>query len=194
MWGKLVSSVFAERMMVFVALNWLFFCFIVLGAFLADTGFVKVVEVPFERKPLDVEGSLDYFSMFLFTFVFNLFLSGFLLLTVTGAIFFPLSFGFLLFRGFLWGVLLYNLDVSAFLAVLPTIVLEGEAYVFAALAGFLLGLSWLKPKWVYGDEQLSRGDSFRRAVGECKELYLMVIILLLVAAAVETATIAVTGF
>jgi len=183
MWGKLVSSVFAERMMVFVALNWLFFCFIVLGAFLADTGFVKVVE-----------GSLDYFSRFLFTFVFNLFLSGFLLLTVTGAIFFPLSFGFLLFRGFLWGVLLYNLDVSAFLAVLPTIVLEGEAYVFAALAGFLLGLSWLKPKWVYGDEQLSRGDSFRRAVGECKELYLMVIILLLVAAAVETATIAVTGF
>jgi len=68
--------------------------------------------------------------------------------------------------------------------LLPVVILEGEAYVFAAAAGALTGFSWISPK-----AGLSRRQAFEKALKECLKIYLFVTALLLVSAAVETATI-----
>jgi uncharacterized membrane protein SpoIIM required for sporulation len=78
-----------------------------------------------------------------------------------------------------------------FLAALPTLILEGEAYVLAALAGVNIGLSWLTPNWVYKQEKesLSRSEALRRAFRQSAYVYVFVVILLLAAAIVETLTL-----
>jgi len=72
---------------------------------------------------------------------------------------------------------------------MPTLVIEGEGHTLAALAGINLGLSWLKPKWAYKGEGLSRSEAVRRALKDCMYTYVLVAILLFVAAVVEAATI-----
>jgi hypothetical protein len=109
--------------------------------------------------------------------------------TLPGFVFFPLSVVFLGFRAFLWGLLVFQLPTWALLIALPTILLEGEGYVFAAVAGTVVGTSWLKPQWLFGGENMRRIDSLKRALRECFSLYIVVIVLLFVAAIVETTTI-----
>lgn len=128
-------------------------------------------------------------SMFIAIFVFNFVISAFTIVTLPGIVFFPLSIFFLLFRGVLWGLLLYSLPTWLFLAVMPTFVLEGEAYVFAALSGAIVGFSWIKPTFVYPDEALSRINAFKKSIKELLRLYVFVALLLLLAAVVETVTI-----
>ncbi len=122
-------------------------------------------------------------------FFFNLALSSFVFVTLPGIAFFPLSAGFLLFRGFLWGLLLYESPNWLFAASLPTVVLEGEAYVFAAAAGTIIGASWIKPALVHGKSELSRVQAFKKSLKECLTIYAIVVVLLFVAAIVEAATI-----
>ncbi|MGQ9459968.1 MAG: stage II sporulation protein M [Candidatus Bathyarchaeaceae archaeon] len=104
-------------------------------------------------------------------FFFNLVLSGFVLVTLSGLAFFVLPLVFLFVRAFLWGVLLNGLSTSMFLAAFPTLILEGEGYVLAALAGINLGMSWFKPKRVYGEEELSRIESVKMALKDCLRIY-----------------------
>ena len=75
-----------------------------------------------------------------------------------------------------------------FLTVLPTFVLEGEAYVFAALAGSLAGSSWIRPAYVYREEALSRVVALKKSLEECLRVYVFVAMLLFMAAVVETGT------
>jgi uncharacterized membrane protein SpoIIM required for sporulation len=126
-------------------------------------------------------------------FVFNFVLSAIIVVTLPGIVFFPLSAGFLLFRAVLWGLLLYGLPNWLFLAVLPTLVLEGEAYVFAGVAGAVVGVSWVRPKILYREGNLSGVEAFKKALRECLRLYFFVAVLLFVAAIVETATIILMG-
>jgi hypothetical protein len=70
----------------------------------------------------------------LFIFAFNLVLSAFIVVTLPGFFFFPLSVLTLGLRAVLWGLLLFQFPLGYFLAALPTVVLEGEAYVIAARA------------------------------------------------------------
>ena len=138
-----------------------------------------VTEVsPFEQ--------ISGFLLFGFIFVFNLVLSGFAFVTLTGLVFFVLSPVLLCVRGLLWGVLFAVSPSSRFLVMLPTIILEGEGYVFAGLAGVILGLSWLKPAWAYGGESLSRSQALKKALKDCVYIYVLVVSLLLAAALVET--------
>jgi hypothetical protein len=130
-----------------------------------------------------------WLGMILGIFAFNLALSSFLFVTLPGLLFFPLSAVLLVYRGFLWGVLLYVLPTSVFALALPTIVLEGEAYVFAAVAGTLLGASWTKALRVYRVEGLSRAEALKMALNECSRMYVFVIIFLLAAAFAETVVI-----
>jgi hypothetical protein len=119
--------------------------------FFAQAGLFGVSFCPFgDVSPL--RGS-DPFLLFGVILVSNLILSGFVFLTLSGLIFFALSPILLSFRALLLGVLLNGLSTSSFIVALPTIVLEGEGYVFAALGGVILGLSWLRPKWVYNGEE-----------------------------------------
>ncbi len=122
-------------------------------------------------------------------FFFNLIFSAFVVVTLPGIAFFPLSAGFLLFRAVLWGLALYAVPAWMFLAVLPTFVLEGEAYVLSAVAGLGLGLSWFRPKCMFKSESYSRLEAFRKAVRECAYMYVSVVAILFVATVVETATI-----
>jgi len=62
-------------------------------------------------------------------------------------------------------------------------------YVLAALAGVILGLSWLKPRSVYPGAELSRYEAVRRASRECMRIYVLVVLVLFIAAVVETVTL-----
>lgn len=70
---------------------------------------------------------------------------------------------------------------------LPTIILEGEAYVFACVAGMVVGVSWLKPSLLYDD--LDRKESLKLSTRECLKLYSVVLILLAFAALLESFTL-----
>ena len=117
-------------------------------------------------------------------------LSAFVAVTLPGIVFFPLSSAFLIVRAVLWGLLLYPLPSWLFLAVLPVLILEGEAYVIAAVAGTVAGLSWVKPGWMSRGAELSRWEALKTALEEGIHLYKAVVALLFVAAIVETVTIA----
>jgi len=181
-------EVLSRRGYFFAVMNILYFGSILIAVLLAYFLFqpvlyeLGVVEVP------EVLVGVDWPLMLVGIFLFNLALSGFLVVTLPGLVFFPLSAAALAYRAFLWGLLLSQLPTPLFLAVLPTLILEGEAYVFAGVAGVVLGLSWLKPEWICG-QGLSRSEAFKRALRECGYLYIVVAGILLVAAIVETATI-----
>lgn len=183
-----IVSVASRRGWWLVILNWLFFSFVAVGSLLSASAHLNQFSLlpaseafPFEqRSPLLLFGSL---------LVFNLIVSGFVVVTLTGFGFFALSPILLSYRGFLWGVLLAQSSTSSFLFVLPTIVLEGEGYVFAALAGMLTGLSWLKPEWDYSGESLSRSQALKRALKDSVYIYALVALFLFLAAIVETLTL-----
>jgi hypothetical protein len=126
-------------------------------------------------------------------FLSNLVLSSFIVVSVPGIVFFPLSTVFLVYRGIIWGLLLHQLPTWVVLAAMPTIVLEGSGYSLAAVAGTLAGVSWIKPNWVYAEENLTRNQAFRRALKECLVLYAFVGMILLFAAGVEAATLLAMG-
>jgi uncharacterized membrane protein SpoIIM required for sporulation len=119
----------------------------------------------------------------------NLFVSGFLLLTLSGFVFFILSPVVLSLRALLWGVLLNGLSTQLLLLTLPVFVLEGESYVLMSLSGVSLGLSWVRPRWLYGEGSVGRVEALRRALKESLQVYVLVVVLLLVGAALETLVI-----
>jgi hypothetical protein len=123
-------------------------------------------------------------------FLFNLVVSAFLVISVPGFLFFPSSSGLIFFRGLLWGLLLYSQRTWVVLVVMPTLVLEGTGYALASVAGTIVGASWLKTKWVYGQENLTRSEALEKALKECLTLYVFVAMILFIAAAIETATLA----
>lgn len=181
---KSCVSVVWERGWVLVVLNWLFFGFIAFGGLLGQFGVVEVYYWPF-GEIFSVELGNAFLTVG-FIFVFNLILSSFVVVTLTGLAFFGLPLFFIFFRAFLWGVLLNGLSTPLFLAALPVMMLEGEAYVLGALAGVNLGLSWLKPKWVYKGEALTRSEVVKMVAKEAGGIYVLVSVLLLVAAVAET--------
>jgi hypothetical protein len=180
---KFCLSVVWRRSWVLVVLNWLFFCFIVFGGLLGQFGVVDVYYWPFgEIFPAEIGNAFLTVGVI---FVFNLVLSSFVVVTLTGLAFFGLPLFFISFRAFLWGMLLNGLSTPLFLAALPVLILEGESYILAALAGVNLGLSWLKPKWVYKGEALTRSEAVKMAVKEAGGIYVLVAVSLLVAAVAE---------
>jgi hypothetical protein len=166
------------------AFNALFFS-VVTGVDLAMALFSPPVVYYGQRVyvlPQFLYGSLPL--MILFIFCFNFAFSAFAVVTLPGFLFFPLSSALLAFRAVQWGLILYPLPASLFLQALPTLVLEGEAYVIAAGVGTVVGYSWLKRP-----EDKSRSEAFARAFKRGASAYVFVVLLLLAAAAVESATI-----
>lgn len=175
------------RVEIFAFLNVLFFVAVFVSALVASFVFVP--------PPL-VEGEVPSYLLsegwvltFLFIFVWNLVLSAFLVVTLPGLAFFGLSAVLLAYRGAVWGFFLAFASTPLFLAALPTVVLEGEGYVLASVAGTVLGLSWFKPGWVFRGENVSRRKALRKAFRECFYLYALISVVLLVAAVVETVTL-----
>ena len=178
----------SKRFKAFAVLNLLFFgcvfVVVLLAQFLFPPPFCSVWSLMVPEVFLG-----NWLTMVLGVFAFNLVLSAFVVVTLPGFVFFPLSAAALLYRAVLWGLLLYMTPTWLFLVALPTLLLEGEAYVVAAAAGTIAGFSWIKPKRPHGEETLSRGEAFRKGLKECLGLYVLVAALLFVAAVVETATL-----
>jgi hypothetical protein len=139
----------------------------------------------FPEIPLNFDFLLTVFSIFLF----NLSVSAFTVVTLPGFVFFPLSMVFLLFRAVIWGLLLYYQPTWVFLIVVPTLVLEGEAYCFAAVAGMVVGASWIKSEWLFHDGNFSRVEAFKKALRECLVIYVFVVLFLFFAAVLEAVTL-----
>jgi hypothetical protein len=128
--------------------------------------------------------------MFLVIFLYNLAVSAIVVVSVPGFLFFPLSTGFLLYRAAIWGLLLHYQPNWVLLLALPTLVFEGEGYVFAAAGGSVVGISWLRPKWIFtNDMNSSRVAALRKALKEYLAILFFVTVFLLVAAAIETLTL-----
>ena len=185
-------SVLSRRIRLFTVVNFMFFCCIVFGAFLGQAGYLPLYGWTGLGTHFSVEVG-DLLVLMVAIFLFNLVLSGFIFVTLSGLAFFAVPVGVLGVRATLWGVLLNPLSTPHFLAVFPTLILEGEGYVLASVAGIDFGLSWLKPAWVYGGEGLSRVEALKKASKECLRVYVLVATLLLVAAITETATIVLLG-
>ena len=185
----LVESVsrLLDRSLIWAVMNLLIFGGILFSGFLARFPLMEssggLEEFP-ASFPLDLEWPL----LVGYIFVINLFASAFLMVTLSGLVFFVLPSFFLVLRAYIWGVSLSHLSTPMFLMALPTSVIEGEAYVIGAVAGTMLGLSWLKPSWVYGDRAVSKGQALRLAVKECASLYVLVAMMLIVAAVIEALT------
>jgi len=178
-----------DRLKLIAFLNGLFFSCVALVAVVTN-----YVMTPPEYMGT-VESSLlnsfqgNWFLMFMWIFAFNLVLSAFVVVTLPGVVFFPLSAAMLLYRAVFWGVFVYTLPLGSFFMTLPTLVVEGEAYVLAATAGILAGVSWTKPDLLYPAITFSRRAAVRRGLADGIRIYGLVTVLLLLAAAVETATI-----
>jgi hypothetical protein len=125
----------------------------------------------------------------IYIFIVNVVLSAFIIITLPGMVFFPLSSALLVFRAVVWGLLLYNLPTEIFLAAIPTVVFEGEGYCLAATAGTIGGVSWVRSRWVYGDEDITRLEAFKKAARECITIYVYAVVLFVLGAIVETATL-----
>lgn len=183
----------SRRSLFFAVMNGVYFGCILVGALL---GQLLYVTPTYGSELVEVHEfflGLDWPLMILAIFLFNLVLSSFLFVTLPGLAFFPLSAVIVAIRAALWGFLLTEVPTPQFLAAFPTLVLEGEGYVLTSVAGVDLGLSWLKPRWVYKGEGLSRLESFRRALKDCLRIYVLVATFLLAAAVVEVATISFLG-
>jgi hypothetical protein len=131
--------------------------------------------------------------MFLVIFLSNLVLSSFVFVSLPGFVFFPLSSIVLFYRAFLWGLLLSFQPTWLFLVAIPVTVLEGEAYCLAATAGTIVGVSWLKSKWLYNEKIITKRGALREAINECGRMYMLVILFLLIAALIETSILIVMG-
>lgn len=118
-------------------------------------------------------------------FFSNIFWSSFIFVTLPGFAFFPLSSAFLAYRAYIWGFLLSRQPTWLLLIAMPTVILEGLGYCFAASAGTIVGLSWINPKWVYGTLTPNRIEAVKRALKECLVNYFFATILLFSAAIVE---------
>ena len=186
---KSCVEVISERGKFLAFFNVVYFCSFAVAVLLAQLLFPPPV---YSEKPLSsfwVPFGGEWFMMIIGIFAFNLFFNAFAVVTLFGMLFFPLSAAFLVYRAVVWGLLFFPLPLWVWLAVLPTLVFEGEAYVFAAEAGTMIGLAYVKPNWLFKGRELSRGEAFKTAFKEAGQLYTVVVLLLLVAAIVETATI-----
>jgi len=180
-------SILRERGLFFALINLVYFGAVIVGGFLAQYTSL-FLPVPGESGVLGVSSVSAWLVVDIF--VWNFVLSAFLLLTLSGVVFFVLPLIMLVYRGLLWGVMLNFLSTDRFFAVLPTIFLEGEGYVVAAVAGVVLGLSWLSPKTAYPSKDFSRKDALAEALVDALRFLVLVAVLLFVAAVVEAVTIA----
>ena len=92
------------------------------------------------------------------------------------------------FRALLWGLMFSPTELigAGFFLLLPTIILEGQGYVLAMLAAYVQGVAFLRPESV-GEKTHGRG--YWEGIKLTARIYLLVAIVLLVAAVVEAVSV-----
>lgn len=179
-----VLKMLSRRYALLLGLNFAFFSCAFITALVADSfpGFSWVdVSSLFAGR-----GEMGFFVTLASILAFNLVWVSFALITVPGLLFFPLSTVLLIYRAFLWGLLLHFQPTYFYPTILPLFCLEGEAYVLAAASGTLVGASWLNPKLLYRSEQLPRWKAMKKAFKEFFAFYMCTGVMLFFAAVLES--------
>lgn len=116
----------------------------------------------------------------LYTFGFNLVFGAFVSTTFMGLIFF-FPYMVAVWRSFIIGVLVADIDTTPVMAVIfyGTFILEFGAYCLSSAVGTDIGLSIM---WPGRKGKTSRREAFREAARDGWKLYLLVVIILFVAA------------
>lgn len=139
----------------------------------------NIQELPY-LKPLTGALADNLPLKILYTFGFNLLFGAFVSTTFMGLVFF---FPYLIavWRSFIIGVLVSDMDSSAVMNVIfyGTFILEFGAYCISSAIGTDLGLSLL---WPSRKGVASRMEALREAARDGAKLYILVIIVLFVAA------------
>lgn len=136
---------------------------------------------------LQAIGTGDIIKVILIIFGFNSVVSSFLQITILNTI--GLGIVVFLFRPLLWGLLYSPTSPQAamlLIFVIPTLILEGIAYVIAFTASIDLILAIIKPKSLGEDSRLK---AWKKAWIYNLKAYVLVLIVLFAAAIVETLTI-----
>ena len=140
-------EILSERIMLISLMNCLFFGAFFVGSLVLQT-YSPLLKYPEYKEIKGYSCNGDGLNLFVYVFSNNLFLSSLLLVTLPGVVFFLFPSALLVWKAGLWGFLFAYLPSERFVAALPVIILEGEAYVLGGVAGTILGLSWLKPEWI----------------------------------------------
>lgn len=177
------------RLRLLVIMNLIFFDGVFLSVFMFEWLFPYPLYLG-SPQPIPLDSIGGNLPLLIFSIFFsNMVLSSFIFVTLPGFAFFPLSSAFLAYRAYIWGFLLSRLPTWLLLIAMPTIIFEGLGYCFAALAGTIVGLSWIKPQWVYGGGSLNRIESVKKALKECLASYFFVTIFQFLAAIIEATTL-----
>ena len=171
-----------------VSLNLFFFGCLLIAVVFAGYELQTPVALDWHPSILGDLSGTGWIGMVFGIFVFNLIIGGFLAATLSGILFFPLPIGFLAYHAFSLGLTLWALPSSVFWPTMVAFFIEGEAYVFGALGGVLVGMSWTMANWIYNREQISRTAAIRKSMRELAYFYLVAVVLLLGAATIEALT------
>jgi len=180
-------DVFSHRWKLFVGFNLLFFGCILVTLVVATL--VSAQQWYFTRESSRnwfLDGGWSYTLLIIIGA--NLQVSS-LQVILPGVLFFPLSIVNPVYTAMTIGLMMYFAQSAQFFMILPTVILEGEAIVLSAMAGTLIGASWLVPKRLYGPEGPSRTDALIQGCEEAVRVLAVAIIVFIISAAVETLTI-----
>lgn len=150
------------------------------GALLLREEQMKMVQdLPF-LKPLTGMLADSLVLKIAYTFFFNLIFGAFFSTTLMGFVFF-LPYVIAVWRSFIIGVIVAGLDISPFKFIIfyGTFILEFGAYCLSSVAGTEIGLSLI---WPSRKGTTSRKEAFSICLYEGKRLYILIIIILFLAA------------
>lgn len=164
--------------------------FLGFGQWMVASGYPSALELRAEQlkniqeliylKPLTGALADNLPLKILYTFGFNLVFGAFLSTTVMGLVFF---FPYLVavWRSFIIGILVADMDSSPVMAVIfyGTFILEFGAYCISSAIGTDLGLSVL---WPSRKGKTTRSEAFRAAASDGVKLYLLVAVILFISA------------
>jgi hypothetical protein len=125
-------------------------------------------------------------------FLANLIVGSLIVLTVPSVLVFFAGPLLALYRAVLWGIAFSPTSpqfATALVYALPVLVLEGEAYCIACVPSLKVGMSWLLPKRVYKEAELTRKQAFKKALHELALVYVLVALVLFISAIVEVAVV-----
>lgn len=127
-----------------------------------------------------------------YTFFVNFSIGSIAFITIPGTLLFFLAPALALYRAALWGIVFAPTTpglATAIVCSFPTLILEGLGYVLAVVPSTYLGLSWLSPKRVFREGELSRREAFKKELVNSAKAHVWVAVVLLAAAVVEVATV-----
>ncbi len=141
---------------------------------------LKEIESLGYLKPLTGALANSLALKILYTFLFNLVFGAFLSTTITGIAFF-LPYMIAVWRSFMVGALFYGQDIGPGMTVIfyGTFILEFGAYCLSSAVGTDIGLSII---WPSRKGTKSRKEALLRAIKNGAWLYVLVILILFVAA------------